>query len=259
MERERIGEVTVPSGTLHILDPGHIGMFEREELEEVPAISIDDLPRDRALAVWGEGAGDGPRYQAIVIEVNDAPVVSTEEVGVAIVDFARLLLADESNADKWIHSEAIDGKADFLFWGRDAAALAAAIDAPAAGDGEYGWRDLAVDEAVRRGTEAEAKQEEHGWKLATDFRPHSHHWQALELARAAASQAATIDVEDLRVCLFFTGGDGELPVLVDVAADGSPARIRIVLEATEDGAEDDGDDDGEDDGDDDAEDGAEDA
>lgn len=233
MTRERLGEVTVPSGVLTILDPGHIGMFEAEELEAVPAVSVEDVPRDRALPVWGERVGAGrwaDCWDHVIIELDDAPVAGREDVGEAIVDHGRLLLADESNAEKWVHSDCIDGKADFVFWGRDAAALAQAVGAPALAEGEFGWRDLDVDEIVARGTAAEERKEAEGWKLATDFRPHSHHWQALEQARAATTGAATIDVGDLRVCLFFTTwGDGTFPVTVDVAADGHPVRIRIQL------------------------------
>ena len=238
MERERIGEITLPSGTLTILDPGHIGMFEDEELPEVPAISIGDLPRDRPLPVFGVGLVDtGPRWDHVAIVISDAPIADTEELGEAVVDFARLLLADETNADKWIHSDSIDGNADFVFWGRDAAALATAVDAPALPDGQFGWRDLDLDEAVARGTAAEELKDARGWKLATDFRPHSHHWQLLEQARAAVTTSATITVDDLRVCLFFTGGDGLFPVFIDVAADGSPVQIRIQLQNVDEDAD----------------------
>lgn len=233
MARERLGEVTVPSGVLTILDPGHIGMYEAEDLEAVPAITIGDLPTDRPLAVWGERVASGrwaSCWDHVVIEIADGPAASSEEVGEAIVDHARLLLADESNSDKWVHSDCIDGKADFVFWGRDAARLAAAVGAPALGDDQFGWRDQDVDEVVRRGTEAEERKDAEGWKLATDFRPHSHHWQALELARASTTGSATIAVDDLRVCLFFTSwGDGVFPVTVETDGDGRPLRVRIQL------------------------------
>jgi hypothetical protein len=233
MKRESLGEVTVPSGTLHILDPGHIGMFENEDIAEIPAVIVTDLPRDRALPVWGVRVGEG-RWAAlwdhVVIELRDAPVAGSTEIGTAMVDFARLLLADESNADKWVHSDCIDGKADFVFWGRDAADLAAAVGAPALPDGQFGWRDLDVDEIVERGQAAEKLKAERGWKLATDFRPHSHHWALLEQARAAETESATIDVDDLRVCLFFTTwGDGMFPVFADLGTDGTLVRIRIQL------------------------------
>jgi hypothetical protein len=240
MKRERMGEVTVPSGTLTILDPGHITMFENGDIAEVPAVMVGDLPRDRPLPVWGVRVGEGrwaTLWDHVVIEVRDAPVASSEEVGTVMVDYARVLLCDENNPDHWVHSDCIDGKADFVFWGRDAADLAAAVGAPALPDGQFGWRDLDVDEVVERGTAAEKLRTERGWKLATDFRPHSHHWAALEQARAAATESATIDVGALRVCLFFTSwGDGMFPVFVDRAADGTPVQVRIQLHTADSAA-----------------------
>ena len=233
MAHETLGEVTVPTGTLTILDPGHIGMFVAEQIPEVPVIAIEGLPRDRALPVIGERVGEG-RWQDlwdhVAIRLADQPIVKSEQVGEAMVDFARLLLADEGNGEKWIHEDSIDGRADFVFWGRDAGSLAAAIDAPALEDGNFGWRDLPVAEIVERGTAAEELKEERGWKLATDFRPHSHHWQALEAARASPTESATIDVDGLRVCLFMTSwGDGLFPIFADLAADDALVQIRIQL------------------------------
>lgn len=107
-----------------------------------------------------------------------------------------------------------------MFWGRDAADLATAVGAPALADGQFGWRDMDVAEVVERGTAAEKLRTERGWKLATDFRPHSHHWALLEIARAAETESATIDVGDLRGCLFFTTwGALGAELAFDVSAD----------------------------------------
>lgn len=233
MAHETLGEVTVPSGTLTILDPGHIGMFVAEQIPEVPVISIEGLPRDRALPVIGVRVAEGrwkDQWDHVAIVVSDQPIARSEEVGEAMVDFARLLLADEGNGDRWVHEDSIDGCADFVFWGRDAGALAAAVDAPALEEGNFGWRNLPVEDVVSKGTAAEELKAERGWKLATDFRPHSHHWQALEKVRSSPTESATIDVDGLRVCLFMTSwGDGMFPVHADLAADGSLVQIRIQL------------------------------
>lgn len=240
MTRERLGEITVPSGTLTLLDPGHIGMYEEKEIPEVPSLTIAGLPRDRVLAVQGVRVGTGrwaELWDHVAVQVRDAEVSSSTVVGDAMVDFARLLLIDEYIADDWMHSTCIDGRADFVFWGRDAAAMAAECDAPDLGDGQFGWRDMEVDTVMRHGTAAEALKEQRGFKLATDFRPHSHHWQALEAARGSTTESATIDVAGARVCLFFTRwGDGLFPVFLDHAADGALVQVRIQLftEASED-------------------------
>lgn len=240
MTRERLGEITVPSGTLTLLDPGHIGMYEDKEIPEVPSLTIAGLPRDRVLSVHAVRVGTGPwadLWDHVAITVADAPIATHTVVGDAMVDFARLLLIDEYIADDWLHSRSIDGKADFVFWGRDAADMATEMDAPTLGDGLYGWRDMDVDTVMRHGTAAEALKEARGFRLATDFRPHSHHWQALEAARAAPTESATIEVADARVCLFFTRwGDGLFPVFLDHASDGAIVQVRVQLrtDASED-------------------------
>jgi hypothetical protein len=241
-KRERLGEITVPSGVLTLLDPGHIGMYEEKEIPEVPSVSIAGMPRERALSVLGVRVGEGEfaeRWDHVVIALRTAEITESTEVGDAIVDFARLLLVDEGSADRWVHSECIDGKADFVFWGRDAAAMASELGAPALEEGLFGWRDVDATEALRHGTAAEALKDQQGYLLATDFRPHSHHYQALERARASATQSACIDVGRARVCLFFTSwGDGLFPVFLDSGADGALVQVRIQLrtEASEEDA-----------------------
>ena len=223
---DRLGEVTVPSGTLTVLDPGVISFVLSGELDEVPVVRVSGLPRDRPLPVVGERIEGQWRWVAVAC--SDQEIASSERVGEVIVDFARLLFCDESNDRKWVHEDSIDGLADFVFWGRDAEELAAAIGAPAQGDGEFGWRDLSLDEAVRLGSAAEDETERRGWKLATDFRPHSHHWRALEEVRGSELEAGTIAVDDLLVCLFMTSwGDGVFPVFVDRDAAGEVARLRV--------------------------------
>jgi hypothetical protein len=231
--KETLGEVTVPSGTLTLLDPGHIGMFLAQEIPSVPVVEIEGMPADRALAVIGERCADeewSDRWAYVAIVCSDAAIASSEDAGELIVDFARLLIADAGNSERWIHADSMDGKADFVFWGRDAEALAAELEAPSMGGGQFGWKDLSVDEAVDRGTAAEALQAERGWKLATDFRPHSHHWALLEKVRESPTESGVIDIDGRRVCLFMTSwGDGMFPVAIDRAADGSLVRVRIQL------------------------------
>ena len=228
---ERLGEVTVPSGALAILDPGHIGMWQTGELDAVPSLRVDGLPRDRALPVVGERTADG-RWAYVDVQVADGAPATREHLGALIVDFARLMVADVRHPEHWIHDNAIDGKADFVFWGRDAAMLAKVVRAPDLGDGQYGWKDQPVDDIIRLGTSAEQIKMQRGWKLATDFRPHSHHFLLLEQVRSSPTESGTLDIADLRVCLFMTsGGDGEFPVFVDRDAAGRILRVRVVFTA----------------------------
>lgn len=231
--RETLGEVTVPSGTLVLVDPGTIGLWLNRQIERVPALTLDGLPTDRALAIVGVRVTEGDYaggWDHVAVAVSDAAIARREPIGELLVDFARVLVADKGCASAWVHDRSIDGLADFAFWGRDAEALAAATGAPALEDGQWGWTDLPVDEAIARGTAARELAAARGWKLATDYRPHSHHWQALALVRASPTESGTIDVGGLRVCLFMTSwGDGMFPVYADRDADGGLVQVRIQL------------------------------
>jgi len=33
-----------------------------------------------------------------------------------------------------------------------------------------------------------------GWKVAIDFRPHSHHWQLMQQVRASTSESGTVEL-----------------------------------------------------------------
>jgi len=226
-----LGRVRAPSGQLAVYDVGLAGSIATEQLASWMVV-IDGVPRDRELRVIGARLGRGRFahcWDWVAVEIGGNDVARSEQVGVAAVDFARLLLIDRGGVDAWQHQAALDGKADFVFWGRDAAALAAAIDAPAIDEG-HGWLDLDVARCVELGTRAEELKAERGWKLATDFRPHSHHYLALAQVRATATESGTIDVGGAPACLFATTwGDGEFPVLVDHDAQGAIARVRVQL------------------------------
>ena len=193
---------------------------------------VVDAPRDRPLRVVGERVASG-RYadcwQYVAVELGDGEIARYEKLGDAAVDFARLAVIDRAALDAWQHEDSLDGKADFAFWGRDAAALAKLMRAPKSEDG-YGWTDLSVADAEAKNDRAARLKAEHRWLLATDLRPHSHHFHALAAARASAHGAGTIDVGGARACLFFTTwGDGVFPVFLDVDARGRAVRLRVQL------------------------------
>ncbi len=228
----RLGEVTVPSGTLHIFDVGALALVEAGQIPGVPVVAVGGLPPDRRLPVAGivAAAADASWDHLRIVIDDGATVESLVPVGDVVVDFARILLADATVPGHWQHSAAIDGRADFLFWGRDAAVLAEAVAAPRLEGGSFGWLDRPVDEVVALGTRAEQERDARGLRLATDFRPHSHHWRALEAARASPHEAASVDVGPLRVCLAFTRqGDGIFPVHRELDVHGRLVGVRVTL------------------------------
>ena len=227
---EILGKVTAPSGKLAIFDIGLFGFLPREALE--PAIIVVDVPPDRPLAVVGQRLGNG-RFKAnwdhVSVVLDDGVIASTRKLGEAGVDFARLILMDAAALDHWRHEDSLDGRADFVFWGRDAGTLAKVMRAPASDEG-HGWTDLPVAEAEAKADQAARLKAANHWLLATDLRPHSHHFHALAAARASARGAGTIEVGGAQVLLFFTSwGDGVFPVFVDSDANNRPVRIRVQL------------------------------
>jgi hypothetical protein len=89
---------------------------------------------------------------------------------------------------------------------------------------------LPVEEIVRRGTPIEEAREKRRLKLATDFRPHSHHFQVMKQVRASATESGTIELDGARTCTFMTTwGDGIFPVFCDLDAQDRLVCIRIDL------------------------------
>jgi hypothetical protein len=193
------------------------------------------VPADRSLAVLGWRIGHGrfaDCWDRIVIRLGDGEVAHGRKLGEAGVDFARLICIDHAALDHWQHEDSLDGRADFVFWGRDASQLAKAMRAPSAPEG-YGWTDLLLGDAEARADQAARLKAQHRWLLAMDLRPHSHHFQALAAARSSARGAGTIEVGGARACLFFTSwGDGVFPIYLDLDAADRPVQVRIQL-ATE--------------------------
>jgi hypothetical protein len=234
MKRELLGTVTSPSGKLSIFDVGLIGYLPREALE--PALVTAEVPKSKELSVIGHRVGKGrfaDCWDHIAVELRKGEVAHSKKLGEAGVDFARLVCMDHRALDSWQHEDSLDGKADFVFWGRDAALLAKAMRAKATKEG-YGWTNLRVAAAEKKALAAEKLKAEKRWLLATDLRPHSHHFHALAAARKSKHGAGTIAVGKAKVCLFFTSwGDGVFPIYLDLDPKDRPVRIRVQLQSLE--------------------------
>jgi hypothetical protein len=229
-----LGEITVPSGKLVIFDIGLFGYLPRDTL--APLLIRADVPRDRPLRVLGTRVGKGrfaDCWDHVAIELAPGEPAHAKKLGSAAVDFARLACMDETVLDHWVHDESLDGLADFVFWGKDQLALARALGATRLAEG-YGWANLTLADAEAKADRAARIKAENHWALATDLRPHSHHFQVLAAARANPAGAGVIEVGGCRALVFFTSwGDGVFPVCVDSDHDDRPVRIRIQLATAE--------------------------
>lgn len=226
----RLGEVVIPSGTLAIFDVGLVGYLPREALE--PAIVKASVPRDRPLAVIGTRVDTGrfrDCWDHVSVVLGEGELARSKKLGEAGVDFARLLLIDHAALDHWQHEDSLDGKADFVFWGKDEQILAQITGAKRTPEG-YGWTDLGVADAEAKWELADRKKAENSWKLAIELRPHTHHFHALAAARANPNGAGTLELAGTTSMLLFTSwGDGVFPIYLDLDADEHPIRVRIQL------------------------------
>jgi hypothetical protein len=227
---ERLGEITVPSGKLAVFDVGLVGYLPRPALE--PALVTIAVPADRTLPIVGRRVGKGrfaDCWDHVAVRLTDGQVTASRKLGEAGVDFARLVCMDHGALAHWQHEDSLDGLADFVFWGRDAGHLARVMRAPVTKEG-YGWTDLPAAEAEAKALEAATFKAENRWLLATDFRPHSHHFHALAAARKSPQGAGTIEVGGAKICLFFTSwGDGVFPIYLDVDGKERPVQVRVQL------------------------------
>jgi hypothetical protein len=140
------------------------------------------------------------------------------------------MFADADALGAWQHETPLDGLADYVFWGRDAAQVAERVGAMRQSDDQWGWVDLPAQEAAKRGLAVENLREKTAFKFAGDFRPHSHHYMVMKQVRATSTESGTIDVGGAKVCTFMTTwGDGFYQVSREMDAAGELVRISIDL------------------------------
>jgi hypothetical protein len=138
------------------------------------------------------------------------------------------MFADADALGAWQHDEPIDGLADFVIWGADAAKVAARCRLPALPDEQWGFLNRPVREMARRAETVERMKGRYGWRFACDFRPHSHHWQAMSQVRVSATDSGTVEVGGARMCVWMTSwGDGLFPVYLDRDSAGQLLRVRV--------------------------------
>jgi len=140
------------------------------------------------------------------------------------------MFADVDALGAWQHETPLDGLADYVFWGRDAADVAKRMGAKRQSHDEWGWVNLPVRKAAQRGLAIEELRKESALRFAGDFRPHSHHYMVMKQVRATPAQSGTIEVGGADVCTFMTTwGDGYYPVSREMDAAGALVRITIEL------------------------------
>jgi hypothetical protein len=199
------------------------------------AVAVSGVPTEQLLRVLGQRSEppNADKWRQIVVECRpNRELGESQMVGFVAVDYARMLIADVDVLGIWKHERSLDGLADFVFWGRDAKQIASAVRAAQIGDGEFGWIDVPIETALRRGAAVEEHRDKYGLKIAVDYRPHSHHWQVMkDVRKNHRTESSTTQVDGLVVCNFMTTwGDGFFQVFRDLDRFGELLQIRIEME-----------------------------
>ena len=201
----------------------------------ITGVAVGNIPKDRELNVVATKMPDKEfeeNWQNVSVIVAEGEIANSVQVGCCTVDWARLIFADLDSLAHWKHEETLDGKADFVFWGRDAKLVATKYDAPEIAEGNYGWKDKPVDEVVAIGEKIENESNSNpDLKFATDFRPHSHHYLMMEQLRNSDTDSGVLSINnDDTACAFHTlWGDGFFPVLCDIDSKGKILQVRVEL------------------------------
>lgn len=206
------------------------------EFHGLSAAVVSGTPRDKLLLVMGERMPAGPdegRWRRVWIEMRGGEIAEVRALGDVWVDEARLLAIDVETLASWDDRNSQDGKADVVFWGRDAEAVAAETGAGivdiSAGANIFGWLEMSIDEALRRAQHVFGMRSAER-KFAVDFRPHTHQWQVMSKVRTSPSESGTVEVAGAQVAMFMTiWGDGAFPVEADLDANGQVLRLRVEL------------------------------
>ncbi|MCI0569631.1 MAG: DUF2185 domain-containing protein [Myxococcaceae bacterium] len=201
------------------------------------AVAVGGLPPNETLSLLGSRLPEdveARRWRTVALECRPGvQVVRSEQVGFVVVDEARLMVADADALGAWRQDESLDGLADVVLWGPDAAEASRRLGAsPVDSPGEqslFGWTDLPVRACAELGLLAEQLREL-GLSFTTDVRPHSHAFHVLRQARVTPTGSGQLEVGGARMCQFLTTwGDGGFPVFRDLDARGALVRIRVEL------------------------------
>jgi hypothetical protein len=196
------------------------------------AVAVADLPTGRPLPVVATPMPDGEfsgRWRSIDVVVDPAgEVAGSQDVQGVMVEHGQLMCVDLEALGEFRMWEPLDGLADFVFWGADAADLATEVGAGRIAEGEFGWTDLPVAEVGGHARHTQQLIEERDLRVGVDFRPHDNLERLNAQVRVDASRAGVLTLAGARTCGFDNRwGDGVFTVARDLDAGGRLVRIRL--------------------------------
>ncbi len=196
------------------------------------AVAVKGLPTDRSLPIVATPMNDREfdgRWRSIDIVIDSEAVVSkSSSINGVMVEHGQLICADLESFGDFRMWQSLDGQADFVFWGKDAADVAQVFHAKSINQREYGWLDLPLDEVSKHADEVQSHIEKNKLKVGVDYRPHCNLEKLNAQIRDSKIEVGQVVLRNSRACGFSnTWGDGLFEVIRDFDASARLVRIRI--------------------------------
>ncbi|MFY1827976.1 immunity protein Imm33 domain-containing protein [Myxococcus fulvus] len=198
------------------------------------AVAVDGLPKDRGLRVVGVPMPEGEftgRWRSVDVVVEEgAKGVRSDEVAGVMVEHGQLFFAGLLPLGSFRMWQPADGLADFVFHGRDAAALAKQVGAGDFGEGVFGWKDVPMEAVGEKATPTQERIDQENLAVGVDYRPHCNLEKLNALLRVSPEDAASLELAGARtVGCGNRWGDGVFTVSRHFDAQGRVVLIRVEL------------------------------
>ncbi|MDR3612687.1 MAG: DUF2185 domain-containing protein [Candidatus Obscuribacterales bacterium] len=201
------------------------------------AVAVDGLPTDHASSIFATPMPEGEfsgRWRCIDIVVDpEARVKKSLVTEGVMVDRGQLICADLNAFGEFRAGHSLDGLADFVFWGRDAASVAqtfhaAEFDHCSFDHLSFGWKDLPLENARCLARDVQNYVNENGLKVGLDFRPHSNLEKLNSQIRNSDVGAGDVLLNNTNACGFATRwGDGLFSLIRGFDKTGRLVRVRV--------------------------------
>lgn len=176
----------------------------------------------------GEFAGRWKRIE--LIDEGAGEEASTREIDGVMVDHGQFIFSDLEAFGQFRMWHALDGLGDFVFWGADAAALAAETTATELEGGQFGWMDVPLEDLKVLIQPVARAIDERNLRVAQDYRPHCNLERLNAQVRRGPPHAGTLTLAGSRVVgIDNSWGDGIFTVTCHADASGRVARVAFEL------------------------------
>jgi hypothetical protein len=168
------------------------------------------------------------RFRVIELFAERRAIARSRSVEGVMVDYGELLCVGLEPLGAFRMWESLDGLADFVFHGRDAAELAREMKAQPLDDESFGWRDVPMNEVGRHAQAVQERIAKEQLAIDVDYRPHDNLERLNAQIRSSQGQSGQLTLEGSLACGFANRwGDGIFEVAADYDASGQCVRVRI--------------------------------